>query len=76
MGSGRKGEEGEEGEAGADDVLEIDGPEDGVAGRAVAAEDRITTPYMTKYERARILGTRALQIRYGCSVAHARGACM
>lgn len=22
-----------------------------------------TTPYMTKYERARILGTRALQIR-------------
>lgn len=23
---------------------------------------RITTPYMTKYERARILGTRALQI--------------
>lgn len=26
-------------------------------------EDRQTTPYMTKYERARILGTRALQIR-------------
>lgn len=26
---------------------------------------RITTRYMTKYERARILGTRALQIRYG-----------
>lgn len=25
---------------------------------------RITTRYMTKYERARILGTRALQIRY------------
>ena len=24
---------------------------------------RITTPYLTKYERARILGTRALQIR-------------
>ena len=23
---------------------------------------RVTTPYMTKYERARILGTRALQI--------------
>ena len=29
----------------------------------VQIEDRITTPYMTKYERARILGTRALQIR-------------
>ncbi|KAF3846764.1 hypothetical protein F7725_003842 [Dissostichus mawsoni] len=30
---------------------------------------RITTPYMTKYERARVLGTRALQIAYedwGC----------
>jgi len=25
--------------------------------------ERITTPYLTKYERARILGTRALQIR-------------
>ena len=25
---------------------------------------RITTRYMTKYERARVLGTRALQIRY------------
>ena len=30
---------------------------------------RITTRYMTKYERARILGTRALQIRSGaCTV--------
>jgi len=26
-------------------------------------EIRVTTPYMTKYERARVLGTRALQIR-------------
>jgi DNA-directed RNA polymerase I, II, and III subunit RPABC2 len=25
--------------------------------------ERLTTPYLTKYERARILGTRALQIR-------------
>ena len=25
---------------------------------------KITTRYMTKYERARILGTRALQIRF------------
>ena len=24
--------------------------------------EKITTPYMTKYERARVLGTRALQI--------------
>uniref|UniRef100_A0A3B3D799 RNA polymerase II, I and III subunit F n=1 Tax=Oryzias melastigma TaxID=30732 RepID=A0A3B3D799_ORYME len=27
-----------------------------------ANQRRITTPYMTKYERARVLGTRALQI--------------
>lgn len=26
---------------------------------------RQTTPYMTKFEKARILGTRALQIRLG-----------
>jgi len=30
--------------------------------------ERKTTPYMTKYERARILGTRALQIRWGFSL--------
>ncbi len=35
----------------------------GEAGKAVPKEQRMTTPYMTKYERARILGTRALQIR-------------
>lgn len=26
-------------------------------------KEKVTTPYMTKYEKARILGTRALQIR-------------
>ena len=53
-------EMGQEGE----NVVEIDAPEEGhVGGHAVPKEDRITTPYMTKYERARILGTRALQIR-------------
>lgn len=33
-------------------------------GKAVAAADRVTSRYMTKYERARILGTRALQLSY------------
>ena len=33
---------------------------------------RITTRYMTKYERARILGTRALQIRCALAVQHNR----
>jgi DNA-directed RNA polymerase I, II, and III subunit RPABC2 len=31
-------------------------------GRAASKADRITTRYLTKYERARILGTRALQL--------------
>ena len=33
---------------------------------AQPAKARITTRYLTKYERARLLGTRALQIRYAC----------
>ncbi len=32
--------------------------------KKIPNDQRTTTPYMTKYERARILGTRALQIRY------------
>lgn len=32
--------------------------------KKVANDERTTTPYMTKYERARVLGTRALQIRF------------
>lgn len=31
-------------------------------GRAASKADRITTRYLTKYERARVLGTRALQL--------------
>lgn len=31
--------------------------------KKISNEKRSTTPYMTKYERARVLGTRALQIR-------------
>ena len=33
--------------------------------KKIPDEKRNTTPYMTKYERARVLGTRALQIRSG-----------
>lgn len=32
--------------------------------KKIPENERNTTPYMTKYERARILGTRALQIRF------------
>src|SRR5690348_14035373 len=38
------------------DLLQPDGQSPG------AAQKRITTPFMTKYERAQVLGTRALQI--------------
>ncbi|BGP38910.1 subunit common to RNA polymerases I, II, and III [Rhodotorula kratochvilovae] len=37
-------------------------------GPAEANTERVTTPYMTKYERARILGTRALQISMNAPV--------
>ena len=36
----------------------------GVKEKRIPNDKRTTTPYMTKYERARVLGTRALQIRY------------
>ena len=39
------------------DVLPSDTP-----GDQLRITNRITLPYMTKYERARVLGTRALQI--------------
>jgi hypothetical protein len=44
--------------------------EDGAEGEAGGGKDkaavkRVTTEYMTKYERARVLGTRALQISMG-----------
>ncbi|CCK71063.1 DNA-directed RNA polymerase core subunit RPO26 KNAG_0F03990 [Huiozyma naganishii CBS 8797] len=36
--------------------------------KAIPRDERSTTPYMTKYERARILGTRALQISMNAPV--------
>ena len=36
----------------------------GLKEKKIDNDRRTTTPYMTKYERARVLGTRALQIRY------------
>ncbi|XP_062511063.1 DNA-directed RNA polymerases I, II, and III subunit RPABC2-like [Corticium candelabrum] len=35
---------------------------------AQASTKKCTTPFMTKYERARVLGTRALQISMGAPV--------
>lgn len=36
--------------------------------KKIPNDQRTTTPYMTKYERARILGTRALQISMNAPV--------
>jgi DNA-directed RNA polymerases I, II, and III subunit RPABC2 len=36
--------------------------------KKIPEEKRTTTPYMTKYERARVLGTRALQISMNAPV--------
>ncbi len=41
----------------------------GLKEKRIEDHKRSTTPYMTKYERARVLGTRALQIRYGAPCA-------
>ncbi|KAL9019742.1 MAG: hypothetical protein Q9185_002988 [Variospora sp. 1 TL-2023] len=40
----------------------------GVKKKKIPKEERTTTPYMTKYERARVLGTRALQISMNAPV--------
>ncbi|MCJ1382808.1 DNA-directed RNA polymerases I II and III subunit RPABC2 [Xylographa soralifera] len=40
----------------------------GLREKKIAEDKRSTTPYMTKYERARVLGTRALQISMNAPV--------
>ncbi|KAJ2083598.1 DNA-directed RNA polymerases I, II, and III subunit RPABC2 [Coemansia sp. RSA 988] len=49
-----------------EDSVEIFLPDGNV--QPTPAKERITTPYMTKYERARILGARALQISMNAPV--------
>lgn len=73
---GLEGEDGIEGEdyptTNGDNVVVSGDPNAGYAGKVmeqsrekkVPNDQRTTTPYLTKYERARVLGTRALQIRY------------
>ncbi|KAK4696697.1 DNA-directed RNA polymerases I, II, and III subunit RPABC2, partial [Lecanoromycetidae sp. Uapishka_2] len=59
----------------ARNIVEVnagDGPKKGgVLGlkeKRIENDERSTTPYMTKYERARVLGTRALQISMNAPV--------
>jgi hypothetical protein len=58
---GEAGDEAGEGE-GVDILQEGEGTSQG-EGQARTGSQRITTRYLTKFERARVLGTRALQIR-------------
>ena len=61
-----------------EDAVDGDAPEDGLdllvpgapggAPRGGPNRERVTTRYLTKYERARVLGTRALQISMNAPV--------
>jgi len=58
---------------GVDGDQEMTNGEEATAGAGITGEQqpnkvRVTTPYLTKYERARILGTRALQISMNAPV--------
>jgi len=58
-------EEDEGGDQGDDvDVLEDNDNDEEKIQEPVPTSERVTTRYMTKYEKARVLGTRAQQIRY------------
>ncbi|KAI8575637.1 hypothetical protein K450DRAFT_260779 [Umbelopsis ramanniana AG] len=61
----------EETETGLEETR-VDVLDDLMAGNETAdlteSKERVTTPYMTKYERARVLGTRALQISLNAPV--------
>jgi DNA-directed RNA polymerase I, II, and III subunit RPABC2 len=46
----------------------LKGADKSVRDMKIPDDQRTTTPYMTKYERARILGTRALQISMNAPV--------
>lgn len=56
-------EDGNEDDVPEDRMDIIQEGEDSMEGRARTVAERITTRYLTKYERARVLGTRALQLR-------------
>ncbi|KAL8736620.1 MAG: hypothetical protein Q9181_002318 [Wetmoreana brouardii] len=58
-------------EVGQDASARREGKKNAVVGlkeKKIPKEERSTTPYMTKYERARVLGTRALQISMNAPV--------
>ena len=50
-------------EDGGDEIELLEAPDDGADGGPAENAERVTTRYMTKYEKARVLGTRALTNR-------------
>ncbi|KAI1618427.1 DNA-directed RNA polymerase II subunit F [Exophiala viscosa] len=60
-------EEGEEKTVVSGDPMQAQKPSSD-ADKKIPQDKRTTTPYMTKYERARVLGTRALQISMNAPV--------
>ena len=48
-----------------DDDLEYDDSYKTEVGKIIRGDDRQTLPFLTKYEKTRIIGTRALQISHG-----------
>ncbi|KAL9716518.1 subunit common to RNA polymerases I, II, and III [Leucoagaricus gongylophorus] len=72
-GNGENEESQVNGVNGVDNVQPMTNGEEALASTTVTGERqpnkvRVTTPYLTKYERARILGTRALQISMNAPV--------
>ena len=55
-------------EDGGDEIELLEAPDDGADGGPAENAERVTTRYMTKYEKARALGTRALQISMNAPV--------
>ena len=55
-------------EDGGDEIELLEAPDDGADGGPAENAERVTTRYMTKYEKARVLGTRALQISMNAPV--------
>lgn len=56
------------GEAQDENLIVSGEPSTSGPGQRLADSERITTRYLTKYERARVLGTRALQISMNAPV--------
>ena len=62
------GAEDEDGADGADVGDDMEILDDSGADGSTGVAERVTTPFLTKYERARVLGTRALQISMNAPV--------